>query len=325
MAGAVPGAHLAALPAASSGPARAPRWRSSAPTTAWPASRRDSLRVNDERVLGLTGAQYLCLVLVPAERRGSGSGSASVLAQDIEDGMPVGSRAAPESPTTAVEDVGSTRHDRCEVAPLSATQRGALCGGSGRRTVRLMDEASEGGRAPAAAGALLSPLRLPDVPAPLGGGHDLAARRLGRPPRADRARARAHRVAGLGGRRHGRVAGRLRRDRPGARHARRPLRARHGDARRRRRPRRRSSRAMLLHAPGRRAARARVPRRAGHAAVRGGPLGRAARPRARAPLRRRARRCRASRCSRRSCVGYALGGVLLVRRRSPRRRWPSTR
>lgn len=49
----------------------------------------DSLRVNDERVLGLTGAQYLCLVLLGT--------SAWIwfrvrkqLAQDIEDGMPVG-------------------------------------------------------------------------------------------------------------------------------------------------------------------------------------------------------------------------------------------
>jgi phosphatidylglycerol---prolipoprotein diacylglyceryl transferase len=49
----------------------------------------DSLRVNDEQVLGLTGAQYLCLALLPT--------SAWIwfrvrhqLAQDIEDGMPVG-------------------------------------------------------------------------------------------------------------------------------------------------------------------------------------------------------------------------------------------
>lgn len=49
----------------------------------------DALRVNDERVLGLTGAQYLCLVLLPT--------SAWIwfrvrkqLAQDIADGMPVG-------------------------------------------------------------------------------------------------------------------------------------------------------------------------------------------------------------------------------------------
>jgi phosphatidylglycerol---prolipoprotein diacylglyceryl transferase len=49
----------------------------------------DSLRVNDERVLGLTGAQYLCLVLLPT--------SAWIwlrvrkqLAQDVADGMPVG-------------------------------------------------------------------------------------------------------------------------------------------------------------------------------------------------------------------------------------------
>jgi len=49
----------------------------------------DSLRVNDERVLGLTGAQYLCLVLLPT--------SAWIwfrvrkqLAKDVEDGMQVG-------------------------------------------------------------------------------------------------------------------------------------------------------------------------------------------------------------------------------------------
>ena len=49
----------------------------------------DSLRVNDETLLGLTGAQYLCLALLPT--------SAWIwfrvrkqLAQDIADGMPVG-------------------------------------------------------------------------------------------------------------------------------------------------------------------------------------------------------------------------------------------
>jgi phosphatidylglycerol---prolipoprotein diacylglyceryl transferase len=49
----------------------------------------DSLRVNDERVLGLTGAQYLCLILLPTSawiwfrvRR--------TLARDVEDGMVVG-------------------------------------------------------------------------------------------------------------------------------------------------------------------------------------------------------------------------------------------
>jgi phosphatidylglycerol:prolipoprotein diacylglycerol transferase len=49
----------------------------------------DALRVNDERVLGLTGAQYLCLLLLPTSlwiwfrvRRH--------LAEDIEAGMPVG-------------------------------------------------------------------------------------------------------------------------------------------------------------------------------------------------------------------------------------------
>jgi hypothetical protein len=61
----------------------------------------DSLRVNDERVLGLTGAQFLCIALVPVSLwiwfrvRG-------VLARDIEAGMPVGLVTAPEA---AIEDV----------------------------------------------------------------------------------------------------------------------------------------------------------------------------------------------------------------------------
>jgi phosphatidylglycerol:prolipoprotein diacylglycerol transferase len=61
----------------------------------------DSLRVNDERVLGLTGAQFLCLALLPTAawiwfrvRK--------VLATDIEAGMPVG--IAPQVTPTA--DVG---------------------------------------------------------------------------------------------------------------------------------------------------------------------------------------------------------------------------
>ena len=61
----------------------------------------DSLRVNDERVLGLTGAQYLCLVLLPT--------SAWIwfrvrkqLAGDIEAGMPVGLQ--PAEPATADSD-----------------------------------------------------------------------------------------------------------------------------------------------------------------------------------------------------------------------------
>jgi prolipoprotein diacylglyceryltransferase len=61
----------------------------------------DSLRVNDERVLGLTGAQYLSLVLLPT--------SAWVwfrvrkqLARDIEAGMPVG--LEPAEPEIAEAD-----------------------------------------------------------------------------------------------------------------------------------------------------------------------------------------------------------------------------
>lgn len=57
----------------------------------------DSLRVNDERVLGLTGAQYLCLALIPTSawiwfrvRK--------LLAQDIAAGMPVGLQPAEPDP-----------------------------------------------------------------------------------------------------------------------------------------------------------------------------------------------------------------------------------
>ena len=46
----------------------------------------DSLRVNDERVLGLTGAQYLCLALVPDRRLDPGSGSAACWRADIAAG-----------------------------------------------------------------------------------------------------------------------------------------------------------------------------------------------------------------------------------------------
>ncbi len=67
----------------------------------------DSLRVNDERLLGLTGAQFLCAALVPTGlwillrvRR--------QLAGDIAAGMPVGLEgsieAAPTSPTSPVPD-----------------------------------------------------------------------------------------------------------------------------------------------------------------------------------------------------------------------------
>jgi phosphatidylglycerol:prolipoprotein diacylglycerol transferase len=62
----------------------------------------DSLRVNDERVLGLTGAQYLCLVLLGASAwvwfrvRGQ-------LQDDIAAGMPVG--IEPEEPEISEADV----------------------------------------------------------------------------------------------------------------------------------------------------------------------------------------------------------------------------
>ncbi len=63
----------------------------------------DSLRVNDERILGLTGAQYLCLILIPT--------SAWIwfrvrnqLAQDVAAGMPVG--IDPDDADLATADVG---------------------------------------------------------------------------------------------------------------------------------------------------------------------------------------------------------------------------
>jgi phosphatidylglycerol:prolipoprotein diacylglycerol transferase len=67
----------------------------------------DTLRVNDERVLGLTGAQYLCIALVPVSLwiwfrvRG-------VLARDVEDGMKVG------LPAPATEDAGEDTEDAAE-------------------------------------------------------------------------------------------------------------------------------------------------------------------------------------------------------------------
>ena len=62
----------------------------------------DSLRVNDERVLGLTGAQYLCLAMLPAPAPGSGSGCRKQLAGDIAAGMPVG--VEPAEPENAEAD-----------------------------------------------------------------------------------------------------------------------------------------------------------------------------------------------------------------------------
>ncbi|MGQ0830825.1 MAG: prolipoprotein diacylglyceryl transferase [Microthrixaceae bacterium] len=54
----------------------------------------DSLRVNDERVLGLTGAQMLCLVLVPTAAW-IWFRVRAVLVADIAAGMPVGIEAPP--------------------------------------------------------------------------------------------------------------------------------------------------------------------------------------------------------------------------------------
>jgi phosphatidylglycerol:prolipoprotein diacylglycerol transferase len=61
----------------------------------------DSLRVNDERVLGLTGAQYLCLLLLPT------SGwiwfrVRKVLAQDVRDGMRSGDTGGGAGPSTGL-------------------------------------------------------------------------------------------------------------------------------------------------------------------------------------------------------------------------------
>ena len=92
---------------------------------------------------------------------------------------------------------------------------------------------------------------------------------------------------GVGGGGHRRVAGRLRRHRPGAGHPRRPLRAGQRDARGRRRPGAAVRRHAAVDAGGS-AARAGLPRRPGHPAVRGGPLCGHARPRAGGALHRRA-------------------------------------
>jgi phosphatidylglycerol:prolipoprotein diacylglycerol transferase len=62
----------------------------------------DSLRVNDERLLGLTGAQFMCLALVPTAlwiwfrvRRH--------LAEDVAAGVPVGIAPVAPAPTTAAD------------------------------------------------------------------------------------------------------------------------------------------------------------------------------------------------------------------------------
>jgi phosphatidylglycerol:prolipoprotein diacylglycerol transferase len=62
----------------------------------------DSLRVNDERLLGLTGAQFMCLALVPTAlwiwfrvRRH--------LAEDVAAGMPVGMAPVEPEPTTTAD------------------------------------------------------------------------------------------------------------------------------------------------------------------------------------------------------------------------------
>jgi phosphatidylglycerol:prolipoprotein diacylglycerol transferase len=71
----------------------------------------DSLRVNDERIAGLTGAQYLCLVMLPASvwiwfrvRK--------QLSQDIADGMPVGTEplGGDDAPTANAETDAPVPH-----------------------------------------------------------------------------------------------------------------------------------------------------------------------------------------------------------------------
>lgn len=75
----------------------------------------DSLRVNDERILGLTGAQFMCLALVPTAawvllrvRR--------LLAADVAAGMPVGLalEAEPAADEVDAHDVGAV--DEVEAA-----------------------------------------------------------------------------------------------------------------------------------------------------------------------------------------------------------------
>jgi len=69
----------------------------------------DSLRVNDERVLGLTGAQYLCLALLPTSawiwfrvRR--------LLAQDEAAGMPVGITTEATEPAPTDDEPQDVEH-----------------------------------------------------------------------------------------------------------------------------------------------------------------------------------------------------------------------
>ena len=52
----------------------------------------DSLRVNDETLLGLTGAQYLCLALLPDQRLDLVPRPQAARAATSQDGMPVGHR-----------------------------------------------------------------------------------------------------------------------------------------------------------------------------------------------------------------------------------------
>ena len=199
----------------------------------------DLLRVNDE-----TGARaHRRAVPLPRHAAGaapgSGSGSASSWRATSRPGMPVGvDPAEPENRgSRRYLEVSALRDHACAVRRVAVRSAG-------------WPKAKEGERRRRTA-ALLVAAAPPGVPAPVGGRHDLAARRLGRAPRPHRPRARAHRFAGLGRGRHRGLPRRLRRHRPGAGHVRGPLRADHRDAR----GGRRSGRAVPGHA-------ARRPRRA---------------------------------------------------------------
>src|SRR3546814_5996928 len=85
----------------------------------------DALRVNDERVLGMTGAQYLCIALVLT--------SAWVLLHvrkqlkgDIAAGMPVGLPGAETATDEVADDVRSEEHTS-ELQSLMRTSYAAFC------------------------------------------------------------------------------------------------------------------------------------------------------------------------------------------------------
>ena len=197
--GAVRAAQRRALRAEAAARARASPWRSSPASTGWPASSSDSLRVNDETLLGLTGAQYLCLACSPPAR-GSGSASGQQLAQDVADGMPVGihaartgaaaahSRPSAERPESRTSEVRTLLREH----PCAVRQAAVPSARWRRTTVAWSAERAD---------ALLAPLRIRHFRRLWARRHGVAARRLGRPARPRGAGARAHRLARLGRRR----------------------------------------------------------------------------------------------------------------------------